>query len=59
MWLNDFLPRDVSNARILTFGYDTSMNNSLRTSVFLQDCVNHFKEKLKTVRQYSWVSNFE
>jgi hypothetical protein len=24
MWLRDFLPQDIPNARILTYGYDAS-----------------------------------
>jgi len=28
MWLRDFLPQNLPNVRILTFGYDSALQNS-------------------------------
>ncbi len=27
LWLRDFLPKDLPNTRILTYGYDTAIND--------------------------------
>jgi hypothetical protein len=32
MWLKDFLPQDVKNVRIMTYGYDSSLIEELHPS---------------------------
>ncbi len=35
MWLRDFLPRDVKNIRIMTYGYDTNLTDYEDNSTIL------------------------
>jgi hypothetical protein len=37
MWLKDFLPRDVTNIRIMSYGYDSSLLGQSRAASKLLD----------------------
>lgn len=49
MWLRDFLPQSVPDARILTYGYDSKlfMNNSTAS---IREFSRNFLEALNTAR---------
>ncbi|KAF8537638.1 hypothetical protein BDD12DRAFT_930604 [Trichophaea hybrida] len=48
MWLKDFLPRVVSNIRIMTYGYDSSLRKPNRAN--LTDYRRNFMEQLQNSR---------
>lgn len=55
MWLRDFLPAHVPNARILTYGYDSALvKNSSNASI--REFSQNFLEALKTARARKTVS---
>lgn len=45
MWLRDFLPRDVPNARVYTYGYPSTLQRS-GSRARLLDYTTHFLEEL-------------
>jgi hypothetical protein len=49
MWLRDFLPKSIPNARILTYGYDTKLPGSQSTASILE-LSRKLLESVKTVR---------
>jgi hypothetical protein len=49
MWLRDFLPESVPNARILTYGYDTKLPGSQSTASILE-LSKKLLESVKTIR---------
>lgn len=49
MWLRDFLPETVPNARILTYGYDTKLPGS-QSEAFIPDLSKRLLESIKTIR---------
>jgi len=49
MWLRDFLPESISNARILTYGYDTKLPGSQSTATILE-LSRKLLESVKTIR---------
>lgn len=49
MWLRDFLPENVPNARILTYGYDSTLLNNNSNASILEFSQN-FLEALKAAR---------
>jgi hypothetical protein len=49
MWLKDFLPKDVKNIRIMTYGYNSSLINSKRDAK-LSNSKKHFIERLESAR---------
>ncbi|PTB43001.1 hypothetical protein M441DRAFT_45014 [Trichoderma asperellum CBS 433.97] len=49
MWLRDFLPEAVPNARILTYGYDTKLPGSQSESS-IPDLSRRLLESIKTIR---------
>jgi hypothetical protein len=55
MWLRDSLPQDLHGARILLFGYDTSL---LQSQAFqgIDDIAVEFSRNIRSVRQNSKVS---
>lgn len=55
MWLRDFLPGSVPNARILTYGYDTKLPGS-QSSASILELSRRFLESLKTIRSTNEVS---
>jgi hypothetical protein len=51
MWLKDFLPYDVKNMRIMTYGYDSRLvGNDGATEMRLLDFQRHFIEQLQNAR---------
>ena len=52
MWLRDFLPKDLPRARILLYGYDSSLADS-QSKHILMDLSNNFVVKLGTMRSLS------
>lgn len=49
MWLTDFLPLDVKNIRIMTYGYDSSLGTR-ESSMKMVDYRSHFIQQLKNSR---------
>jgi hypothetical protein len=54
MWLRDYLPKDAPNARILTYGYQSSLQSD--SISILEDHTNKFVHKLVDMRDASEVS---
>lgn len=50
MWLRDYLPKDVPNARILTYGYPSELQASNAVTI-LQDHTNTFVHRLVDMRE--------
>ncbi|KAK1237949.1 hypothetical protein MKX08_002528 [Trichoderma sp. CBMAI-0020] len=51
MWLRDSLAHDITNMRILIYGYDTQMDGST-SFANLDDLANEFQERIKSIRSY-------
>jgi len=51
MWLRDFLPQDVKNIRIMTYGYDSSLLGPEKNSMRMSDYRGNFMEQLKNSRR--------
>ncbi|KAL7946857.1 hypothetical protein V8C42DRAFT_318947 [Trichoderma barbatum] len=49
MWLRDFLPETIPNARILTYGYDTKLPGS-QSEASIPDLSRRLLESIKTIR---------
>lgn len=49
MWLRDFLPEDLPNARILTYGYDTKLVGSL-SNARISEYAKQFLESIEDAR---------
>ena len=49
MWLRDFLPESIPNARILTYGYDTKLPGS-QSDVSILELSRKLLESIKTIR---------
>ncbi|PYH91312.1 hypothetical protein BO71DRAFT_486360 [Aspergillus ellipticus CBS 707.79] len=49
MWLRDFLPEDIPNARIITYGYDTRLSKS-QSNVSIRELGKDLLEMLKNAR---------
>lgn len=56
MWLRDFLPRDIPQARILLYGYDSRIVNSQSRSI-LADFSSNFIVKFNAMRAQSHSEN--
>lgn len=52
MWLRDFLPRDLPQARVLLYGYDSHIVNSQSRSI-LADFSSNFIAKFNAMRSQS------
>jgi hypothetical protein len=50
MWLKDFLPNDVKNIRIMTYGYDSRIVGSEQSGARMSDYRRNFIEQLETSR---------
>ncbi|KAH8679043.1 hypothetical protein BGZ60DRAFT_513281 [Tricladium varicosporioides] len=50
MWLRDFLPNEIPNVRILTYGYDTKLPGSQSTASIVE-LSRKFLESVKTIRK--------
>ncbi|KAI5793638.1 hypothetical protein FPQ18DRAFT_172068 [Pyronema domesticum] len=50
MWLHDFLPREIQNARIMTYGYNSSFSKLNANSSNLYDYANDALQQIEKVR---------
>jgi len=50
MWLKDFLPADVNNVRIMTYGYDSSLIRGTKSGTRLIDHRRNFIQQLENSR---------
>ena len=55
MWLRDYLPKDVANARVLIYGYPTQLQGSASGGI-LADHANNFIHRLLSMRELARVS---
>lgn len=55
MWLRDYLPKDVANARVLIYGYPSQLQGSASSGV-LADYTNNFIHRLLSMRELAKVS---
>ena len=55
MWLRDYLPKDVTNARVLIYGYPSQLQGNISRSI-LSDHTNNFIHRLLTMRDSARVS---
>jgi tartrate dehydratase beta subunit/fumarate hydratase class I family protein len=51
MWLKDFLPQDIKNTRIMTYGYDSRLLGPETTSMRMSDYRGNFIEQLQNSRR--------
>ncbi|TGZ77414.1 hypothetical protein EX30DRAFT_297530, partial [Ascodesmis nigricans] len=51
VWLRDFLPRDIPTCRILTFGYESTVQHSVSVNRF-QHYGKQLLERLREVRDH-------
>jgi hypothetical protein len=56
MWLRDFLPKDIKNIRIMTYGYDSSLLGPEKNSMRMSDYRGNFMEQLKNSRRSAEVA---
>lgn len=56
MWLRDFLPESIPNARILTYGYDTKLPGS-QSEASILELSRRLLESIKTTRDPTKVRN--
>lgn len=49
MWLRDYLPRDITNARVLIYGYPSQLQGNMSRSI-LSDHSNNFIHRLLMMR---------
>lgn len=55
MWLRDFLPKDVPNAQVFTYGYPSTLQKS-GSRARLLDYTTHFLQELLRLHEYEvWV----
>jgi hypothetical protein len=57
MWLRDFLPESISNARILIYGYDTKLPGS-QSNASILELSRKLLESVKTIRSRQEVGHF-
>jgi hypothetical protein len=50
MWLKDFLPKDVKNVRIMTYGYDSRLVELKKSEPRLTDYRRNFIQQLENSR---------
>ncbi|KAF8250955.1 hypothetical protein K440DRAFT_596776 [Wilcoxina mikolae CBS 423.85] len=51
MWLRDFLPKDVKNVRVMTYGYDRLLDGYEKGGVALSGCARGLIEQLENSRR--------
>ena len=56
MWLRDFLPTSIPNARIITYGYDTKLPGSQSTATILE-LSKKLLESVKVIRHHAMVGH--
>ena len=54
MWLRDYLPRDISNARVLIYGYPSQLHGNISRSI-LSDHSTNMIQRLLTMREMAKV----
>lgn len=52
MWLRDSLPQDLDGARVLLYGYNTSLNQS-QTFQNIDDIAVAFSEGIRSIRRHN------
>lgn len=57
MWLRDYLPRDISNARVLIYGYPSQLHGNTSRSI-LSDYSTNMIHRLLTMREMAKVCVF-
>jgi hypothetical protein len=57
MWLRDFLPESISNAHILSYGYDTKLPGS-QSNASILELSKKFLESVKTIRSQQEVGYY-
>jgi hypothetical protein len=57
-WLKDFLPRDVKNVRIMTYGYDSGLVGSGKCDMRLIDYRRNFIQQLENSRSTAKVCKY-
>lgn len=55
VWLRDFLPRDLTNIRVLLYGYDTILPGSL-SKQSIEDLGSALLEQVNAFREHNGVS---
>ncbi len=55
MWLRDYLPNDVKNVRVLTYGYNSQLQGNEARSSLLSHSKN-FIHRLREMRKVTEVS---
>lgn len=50
MWLQDMLPLDIQNVRIMSYGYDSSLVGQTKAGNKLLDYKRHFIQQLENAR---------
>lgn len=55
MWLRDDLPKEISNVRIITYGYNSELQANKARSIFA-DHSTRFISRLKEMRRSARVS---
>ena len=57
MWLRDYLPRDIKNARVMVYGYPSQLQGNLSRSI-LADYSTNLIHRLSTMRESAKVCIF-
>jgi hypothetical protein len=57
MWLRDYLPKDVKNVRVLTYGYNSQLQGNEGRSSLLSHSKN-FIHRLREMRKVTGVSTY-
>ena len=55
MWLRDYLPRDIKNARVMVYGYPSHLQGNMSRSI-LSDYSTNLIHRLLTMRESAKVS---
>jgi len=58
MWLKDFLPKNVNNIRVMTYGYDSSLVGPARSDARMTDYRRNLLEQLGNARASSKVCSY-
>ena len=57
MWLRDYLPRDIKNARILIYGYPSALQENVSRNILSDHSIN-FMNRLMMMRESAKVGIF-
>jgi hypothetical protein len=50
MWLKDFLPKDVRNIRVMTYGYDSNLFDNEENGSRMSDLRKHLVQQIENSR---------